>query len=68
MPPTSNGLCAGLYARVSSSGDRQTTLNQLLELREYAGRQGWVTTEYIDEGISGTKASRPSPSAWSRRP
>src|SRR6202048_2906229 len=33
---------------------------QLRELREYALRRGWtVTGEYVDEGISGTKDSRP---------
>jgi DNA invertase Pin-like site-specific DNA recombinase len=49
---------AALYARVST--DLQTTDNQLLELRDYAERRGWTTTEYIDEAISGTKASRPA--------
>lgn len=44
----------GIYARVST--DQQTTENQLRELREVAGRNGWVITkEYIDHGISGAK-------------
>src|SRR4051812_37970786 len=51
-------LRAALYARVST--DTQTTDNQLLELREYAERKGWTTAEYIDEAVSGSKASRPS--------
>ena len=43
-----------LYSRVST--DRQTTENQLIELRTVAERQGWVIVdEYIDEGISGAK-------------
>jgi DNA invertase Pin-like site-specific DNA recombinase len=34
---------------------------QLRDLREYADRRGWtVVEEYIDHGVSGTKASRPA--------
>jgi len=33
---------------------------QLAELREYASRRDWdVTSEYVDEGVSGSKESRP---------
>jgi DNA invertase Pin-like site-specific DNA recombinase len=33
---------------------------QLSELREYASRRGWaITSEYIDQGVSGSKESRP---------
>ena len=33
---------------------------QLAELREYASRRGWeVVGEYVDEGVSGSKESRP---------
>jgi len=33
---------------------------QLAELREYASRRGWeITGEYVDEGVSGSKESRP---------
>jgi DNA invertase Pin-like site-specific DNA recombinase len=33
---------------------------QLAELREYADRRGWqISGEYVDEGISGSKESRP---------
>jgi DNA invertase Pin-like site-specific DNA recombinase len=47
-----------LYARVSTSD--QTAEMQLRELREHAARRGWqVVGEYVDTGISGTKASRP---------
>ena len=47
-----------IYARVSTSG--QTTENQLLDLRRYAGERGWtVADEFVDHGISGTKESRP---------
>jgi DNA invertase Pin-like site-specific DNA recombinase len=43
-----------LYSRVST--DRQTTENQLIELRAVAERHGWaIIDEYIDQGISGAK-------------
>jgi DNA invertase Pin-like site-specific DNA recombinase len=49
-----------LYARVSTSGHGQTVEPQLLELREYCARRGWqIVGEYLDEGISGAKDSRP---------
>ena len=47
-----------IYARVSTSG--QTTENQLLDLRRYAGERGWtVADEFVDHGVSGMKESRP---------
>jgi DNA invertase Pin-like site-specific DNA recombinase len=50
-----------LYARVSTSNGQQDPEMQLRELREYAGRRGWqVAEEYIDEGVSGSKDSRPA--------
>jgi DNA invertase Pin-like site-specific DNA recombinase len=49
---------AAIYARVSTT--EQDAEMQLVELRELAVRRGWdVASEYIDAGISGTKASRP---------
>jgi DNA invertase Pin-like site-specific DNA recombinase len=43
-----------LYSRVST--DRQTTENQLIELRAVAERHGWnIIDEYIDQGVSGAK-------------
>lgn len=53
-----NSVRVALYARVSTA-DQNCSL-QLRELREYASRRGWtISDEYIDEGVSGTKASRP---------
>ncbi len=50
---------AALYGRVSTR-EQDPTL-QLEELREYAERRGWtITTEYVDIGESGAKASRPA--------
>jgi hypothetical protein len=51
-------LRAALYARVSTT--EQTTENQLIELHRYAEARGWTITEYLDEGISGTKERRPA--------
>jgi DNA invertase Pin-like site-specific DNA recombinase len=34
---------------------------QLRELREYVSRRGWsITHEYIDQGVSGSRESRPA--------
>jgi DNA invertase Pin-like site-specific DNA recombinase len=49
---------AALYARVSAVG--QSCENQLLELRRYALARGWEAQEFVDEGVSGAKESRPS--------
>jgi len=49
--------CA-IYARVSTSD--QNCSMQLVELRRYVKARGWPKAEeYVDSGISGTKASRP---------
>jgi len=42
-----------IYARVSTDDKGQDPLNQLLELREFAARQGWtVVREYSDEATA----------------
>lgn len=49
--------CA-IYARVSTQD--QSTDMQLSALREYVTRRSWeVAGEYVDQGISGSKESRP---------
>ena len=49
---------AAIYARCSTA-DQKVDL-QLGELRDYARvRRFTVTEEYLDEGVSGTRASRP---------
>jgi DNA invertase Pin-like site-specific DNA recombinase len=49
-----------LYARVSTLNGQHPEM-QLSELREYASRRGWeVAGEYVDEGVSGAKESRPA--------
>lgn len=50
---------AALYARVSTNNGQSPQM-QLRELREYGKRRGWkIAAEYVDEGISGAKDSRP---------
>ena len=49
-----------IYARVST--DEQSADAQLRDLREFAASRGWTDTEeFVDEGFSGSKDSRP---AW----
>jgi len=49
-----------IYARVST--DEQTPDAQLHDLREYIDNRGWSKVrEFVDEGVSGSKDSRP---AW----
>lgn len=51
---------AALYARVSTSDRGQDTEIQLHELRQYAAVRGWQAFEYVDNGVSGTKETRPA--------
>jgi DNA invertase Pin-like site-specific DNA recombinase len=49
-----------IYARVSTANNGQDPKMQTRELREYIERRGWkYAGEYVDEGISGIKDSRP---------
>src|SRR6201981_1367626 len=51
---------AAIYARVSTSNNGQDPRVQTREIREYCERRGWqIAGEYVDEGISGAKDSRP---------
>jgi len=48
-----------IYARVSTTD--QSTDSQLLDLRRYVSERDWnIFKEYSDNGISGTKDSRPA--------
>jgi DNA invertase Pin-like site-specific DNA recombinase len=48
-----------IYARVSTTNGQNPEM-QLSDLREYASRRGWeVFAEYVDNGVSGAKESRP---------
>jgi DNA invertase Pin-like site-specific DNA recombinase len=59
--PTIASVRAAIYARISTTNHGQDVNLQLRELREYAERRGWqISEEYIDQGVSGSKDSRPS--------
>jgi DNA invertase Pin-like site-specific DNA recombinase len=52
---------AALYMRVSTKGHGQTTETQAVALRDYAGHRVFeIVEQYRDEGISGSKDSRPA--------
>src|ERR1700679_3315172 len=56
----SRQLRTAIYARVSTSNNGQDTSMQTRELREYCTLRGWkFAGQYVDEGISGSKDSRP---------
>ncbi len=60
MTKIAKSLRVALYARVST--DKQSTENQLIELRQAAERMEWaVAGEFIDHGISGAKGRRDRP-------
>jgi len=56
---TPHSTRVAIYARVSTTD--QSTDSQLLDLRRYVRERGWdIFREFVDEGISGTKDSRPA--------
>jgi DNA invertase Pin-like site-specific DNA recombinase len=48
---------AALYARVSTTDQHPEV--QLESLRGYATARGWIATEFVDHGVSGTRDRRP---------
>lgn len=51
---------AAIYARVSTSNHGQDVGMQTRELRQFCEARGWqIAGEYLDEGFSGAKDSRP---------
>ncbi len=59
MLPTPPAPRAAIYARVSTTDQR--TAMQVEELRQVGAQRGWVVVgEYVDEGVSGGKQSRPA--------
>jgi DNA invertase Pin-like site-specific DNA recombinase len=55
-----SNLRVALYGRVSTLDKGQDVNLQLNELREYGERRGWtIMGEYVDNGVSGAKESRP---------
>lgn len=51
-------MIVAIYARVSTAD--QNCQMQLTELRAFAERNDWKVEEYIDQGVSGAKRSRPA--------
>ncbi len=59
MASRNSTLRVAIYARVSTLD--QSTDSQLLDLRRYVRERGWhLYREYTDNGVSGTKDSRPA--------
>ena len=52
---------AVIYARVSSVGDRQSTLRQVLDLTQYATTNGMEVVEIFEEHISGAVKNEKRP-------
>ncbi len=50
---------AVIYARVSSTGDRQDTARQVADLKRYAGAAGLTVERIFEEKMSGAKENRP---------
>jgi DNA invertase Pin-like site-specific DNA recombinase len=51
---------AAIYARVSTTNHGQDVTLQTRELQQFAEARGWqIAGEYVDNGISGSKDSRP---------
>jgi DNA invertase Pin-like site-specific DNA recombinase len=60
FPRQPAGTRAAIYARVSTSNNGQDPTLQTRELEEYCQRRGWELAGcYVDNGISGSKESRP---------
>ncbi len=58
---TNKPIRAAIYARVSTTNHNQDVGLQLDELRQIAAQRGWqIVGEFIDDGISGSKQSRPA--------
>jgi DNA invertase Pin-like site-specific DNA recombinase len=49
---------AAIYARVSTTDKGQNVDMQLNSLRPYCDNRGWTYTEYVDNGVSGSKEER----------
>jgi len=61
IPPHDNKLRATIYARYSSDGQREESIEgQLRECKEYAERQNMtVISTYVDRAVSARTDNRP---------
>ena len=58
---TTTDIRAAIYARVSSTGDRQSTERQVIELTDYANRNAMTICRTFSEHISGAKKNHERP-------
>jgi DNA invertase Pin-like site-specific DNA recombinase len=55
-----NAMKVAIYARVSTTNHGQDASLQTSEMRQFAEARGWtLADEYVDQGVSGAKDSRP---------
>jgi DNA invertase Pin-like site-specific DNA recombinase len=59
MTPTN--MKTAIYARVSSTGDRQSTERQVIDLTDYANRNAMTVCKTFEEHISGAKKNHERP-------
>ena len=58
---TTTDIRAAIYARVSSTGDRQSTERQVIDLTDYASRNSMTICQTSEEHISGAKKNHERP-------
>lgn len=58
MSNQSKSVIVAIYLRVSTTGKGQDPENQLLQLKEFCGRQGWQVYKIYTDYESGTKGRR----------
>ena len=58
---TTTGIRTAIYARVSSTGDRQSTERQVIDLTDYANRNAMMVCKTFEEHISGAKKNHERP-------
>lgn len=56
-----NNNTAAIYARVSSTNDRQNTERQVIDLKKYADRSSLLLVKVFEEHISGAKKNTERP-------
>jgi DNA invertase Pin-like site-specific DNA recombinase len=60
-PYMTTDIRAAIYARVSSTGDRQSTERQVIDLTDYAHKNGMTICNTFEEHISGAKKNHERP-------
>ena len=60
-PYMTTEIRAAIYARVSSTGDRQSTERQVIDLTDYANKNSMTICQTFEEHISGAKKNHERP-------